>query len=106
MRNLEPMFRRRVAATFGVIAIVFLSSQILGIAHAAQYGDPSHHHDEMPCAVQFAVDTARSLVAPATPPEYTPPIAAIVEPMQFIRRVYLASDITNRPIRGPPSFLF
>jgi hypothetical protein len=105
MRHLEPMLRSRRISTCCVIAILFLSTQFLGMAHAAQYGDPSHHHDEMPCAIQFVVETAKGLLAPVAPLDSKPPIAADVPPLGLTRRVYLSIDVSNRSIRGPPSLL-
>jgi hypothetical protein len=106
MRQLELMLRRRRIPICGVIAILFLSTQFLGMAHAAQYGDPSHHHDEIPCAIQFVVETAKGLLAPATDCDPTPSITPDIPSLGLVRRVYLSSGISNRSIRGPPSLLF
>jgi len=105
MRHLEPVLRSRRISTCCVIAILFLSTQFLGMAHAAQYGDPSHHHDEMPCAIQFVVETAKGLLAPVSPLDSKPSIAADVPSLGLTRRVFLSQDVSNRSIRGPPSLL-
>jgi len=106
MRQLELMRHSRRTPICGVITILFLSTQFLGMAHAAQYGDPSHHHDEIPCAIQFVVETPKALLAPATDCDRTPSIAPDVPFLGTLQRVYLSSDISNRSIRGPPSIHF
>lgn len=106
MQPLEMIFRLRGAAAYGVVAVVFLSAQFIGVAHATEYGDPFHHHDETPCAVQFAVDTARSLIVPAALPALAPPIAANNHPLRLTGRVYQSRDASHPSIRGPPSFQF
>ena len=98
--------RKNPLPIYGIIASLFLVAQVMGIAHAAEHGDQDHHHDEIPCAIQFAVDTARSLVAPPPQPALTQPVAASVQPKWPASWVYQSDHTPNRFIRGPPSLLF
>lgn len=106
MRHNELGRRDRVAQTSSVIAILFLLAQFLGTAHAAHHGDPSHQHDGMPCAIQFVVETAKGLLNAEAPCHHTPLITADIPFFGPASQVYLSRDISNRSIRGPPSFLF
>ena len=105
MRPLNLLLGNRSVPIWGVIAILFLSTQFFGLAHAAEHGDPSHHHDGAPCAIQFIVETAKGLLTPSPPHECTPSMAAVVPCLGLTRRVFLSQDVSNRSIRGPPPLL-
>jgi hypothetical protein len=105
MRHQEPKIRRRGITACSVIAVLFLAAQFFGLTHAAQYIDSSHHHDEAPCAIHFIVDTAKTFLAPSAPRDLALFLSIDVRPLGATRQVYLSRDISNRSIRGPPSFL-
>lgn len=106
MRHLDPIRQFYGATACVAVALVFLSAQFLGVAHAAHHGDPSHHHDELPCAIQFAVDSARSLIAPASIAETPISLASDIQPERLTALVYRSRETSHRSIRGPPRRLF
>jgi hypothetical protein len=106
MRRRDASRRNCGGAAWICLALLFLSAQTLATAHAAHHGDPSHHHDDIPCAIQFAVDSARSLVAPGAAQDARPHSAGEVLPVKLSGLVYLSNDTSDRPIRGPPALLF
>lgn len=106
MRHLDSVRRNDGAAACVVIAVLFLSAQFFGIAHAAHHGDPSHHHDDLPCAIQFAVDSARSLIAPVANTETPKPLVSDIQPERLTALVYRSRETSHGSIRGPPRLLF
>lgn len=95
--------RKNALPIYGIFAFIFVAAQVFGTAHAAEHIDPAHQHDEAPCAIQFAVDTARGFVAPVTNTDPCPSITADAPPIQQSCEIRGSSGRSNQFIRGPPS---
>jgi hypothetical protein len=89
-----------------VVALIFLSAQLHGATHAAEFGRDFHEHGGVPCAIQFLCETAKGLSAPTAAAAPTPTVACPVRHGLVGNPPWREALNSDHHIRGPPAFLF
>ena len=88
------------------LGALFLLAQLFSVAHASQFGDHPHTHDEISCTIQAAGAAAKSVNVVASVAVPMPPasIATTVRPQEVSavsQKIY-----RHRHIRAPPPLVF
>ncbi len=88
------------------LGVLFLMGQLFSVAHAAEFGDHSHSHDEISCTIQATGAAAKSIFVASSPIVPIPPmsIVATMQPQEVsatLQRIY-----HHCQARAPPPLVF
>lgn len=95
--------RRLYHFGLAIFAMLVMAMQSASIAHAAQYGDSSHEHNGMVCAVD-AIAADQDVILP-TPTVIPVPVTTIAPAynLSFVSASYLTPPGRAPPPRSPPA---
>ena len=88
------------------LGALFLMGQLFSVAHAAEFGDHSHSHDEISCTIQAAGAAAKSIFVASSSIVPIPPmsIVATMQPQDVLATLQIIHH--HRQARAPPPLVF